>query len=97
MCRVVAFYLAVLLCGTAFSAEIVGRVVGVHDGDTVTVLDANNIPYKIRLAGIHAPESGQAFGTRSKQHLSHLVYDQQVRVEYTKRDRYRRPLGSIRH
>jgi len=38
-------------------AEIIsGRVVGVSDGDTITVLDSKNTQYKIRLAGIDAPE-----------------------------------------
>ncbi len=33
-----------------------GRVVSVVDGDTVTVLDASNTQFKIRLMGINAPE-----------------------------------------
>jgi len=95
MCRVAACCLTLLLCGSAIAAEIIGRVVGVQDGDGITILDANRTQYKIRLLGIDAPEAKQAFGTRSKQHLSHLVYDQQVRVEWYKRDRYRRPLGKV--
>jgi len=47
-----------------------GRVVGVADGDTITVLDSSNQEHRIRLQGIDAPEKGQAFGTRSKQNLS---------------------------
>ena len=39
------------------------RVVGVTDGDTVTVLDANKVQHKVRLAGIDAPEKDQPFGT----------------------------------
>jgi len=95
MCRVAALCLALLIYGTAISAEITGRVVGIQDDDTITVLDANHTQYKIRLLGIDAPEAKQAFGTRSKQHLSHLVYDQQVRVEYNKRDYFWRPLGKV--
>jgi endonuclease YncB( thermonuclease family) len=33
-----------------------GRVVGVADGDTITMLDGNNVQHMIRLAGIDAPE-----------------------------------------
>lgn len=72
-----------------------GRVVGIADGDTVTVLDAAQIQHKIRLMGIDAPEKKQAFGQRSKQHLSDLVSQKQVVVEYYKKDRYGRTLGKI--
>lgn len=42
-----------------------GRVVGVSDGDTVTVLDEYNKQNKIRLSGIDAPEKAQAYGQKS--------------------------------
>lgn len=74
---------------------LLGRVVGVSDGDTVTVLDSRNQQYKIRLMGIDAPEKSQAFGNRSKQFLSSLVFNRQVQVEYNKRDRYGRAVGKI--
>jgi endonuclease YncB( thermonuclease family) len=77
------------------AATIEGWVVGVTDGDTVTVLDGSNTQHKIRLAGIDAPEKKQAFGARSKQSLSDLVFDRQVSVETDKRDRYGREVGVI--
>ena len=52
-------------------------------------------PYKIRLAGIDAPESRQAFGQASKQHLSALVYKKPVIVLWDKKDRYGRTLGKV--
>ena len=72
-----------------------GRVVGVADGDTLTVLDGNNKPHKIRLSGIDAPEKSQAYGQRSKQSLSALAYSRSVSVEWRKRDRYRRIVGKV--
>jgi endonuclease YncB( thermonuclease family) len=74
---------------------ITGRVVGVSDGDTITVLDASNRQHKIRLDGIDAPESRQAFGTRSKQSLSELVFGQTVTVTGSKSDRYGRTVGNV--
>ena len=59
--------LAALAC---VAATIEGRVVGVADGDTITVIDDNKVQHKIRLAGIDAPEKKQPFGQRSKQSLS---------------------------
>jgi endonuclease YncB( thermonuclease family) len=72
-----------------------GRVVGVADGDTVTVLDSNNIQHKIRVAGIDAPEKGQPFGERSKQSLSRAVLGKDVRIEWDKQDRYGRMVGKV--
>ena len=84
-----------LLTGDAYAATLDGRVIGVHDGDTITVLDAAKAQHKIRLAGIDAPELKQAFGTRSKQSLSEMVYNKQVKIEWDKRDRYGRTIGVI--
>lgn len=77
-------------------AEIIsGRVVGVSDGDTITVIDSKNTQYKIRLAGIDAPEKNQAFGKVSKQSLSDLVFEKQVNVNWQKQDRYGRTVGKV--
>ena len=46
------------------------RVVGVSDGDTITVLTADKKQIRVRLVGIDAPESRQAYGERAKQKLS---------------------------
>lgn len=87
--------LALLLSLPVEAAILEGKIVGVHDGDTVTLLDASKTQYRIRLTGIDAPESDQAFGERSKQALSRQVFGKVVRIEYTKRDRYHRILGKI--
>ena len=75
--------------------SLTGRVVRVTDGDTIVVLDANNAQHKIRLTGIDAPERKQAYGTKSKEHLSDSVAGKFVVVEYDKRDRYERILGKV--
>jgi endonuclease YncB( thermonuclease family) len=72
-----------------------GRVVRVADGDTITVLDRANGQHRIRLQGIDAPESHQAFGTQSKKNLSNLIFDREVTVEYEKTDQYGRIVGKI--
>lgn len=71
---------------TTLVAEVTGRIVGVHDGDTVTVLDAVRQQHKIRLQGIDAPELGQAYGQKSKQHLSDLVFGKDVIADCGKKD-----------
>ena len=72
-----------------------GRVVGVTDGDTVTVLDSSNTQHKVRMAGIDAPEKKQAFEQASKQNLSNLVYGKTVTIETSKLDRYQREVGKV--
>jgi endonuclease YncB( thermonuclease family) len=74
-----------------------GKVVGVADGDTITVLEANNTQHKIRLQGIDAPEKAQAFGQKSKQSLHQLIHNKQVSVEFQKKDKYGRIVGKVLH
>jgi endonuclease YncB( thermonuclease family) len=83
------------MSGEVFADTIQGRVVSIADGDTVTVLDASNTQWKIRLMGIDAPEKNMPFGQKSKQNLSDLVFNKQVLVEYSKHDRYGRTVGKI--
>jgi endonuclease YncB( thermonuclease family) len=79
----------------ANAKTIEGLVVGVSDGDTITVLDQQKNSYKIRLQGIDAPEKKQAFGEKSKQSLHDLVHSKQVRIEYNKEDKYGRIVGKV--
>lgn len=75
-------------------ADFRGRVIAVHDGDTITVL-ADRTPRRVRLAEIDAPEQHQAFGTRAKQALSALAYGRQAVVIERGQDRYGRTLGTV--
>jgi endonuclease YncB( thermonuclease family) len=95
-CTRLLLLLATLLIAIPAQADTLqGRVVRIADGDTVTVLDSSKIQWKIRLMGIDAPEKKQAFGNKSKQHLSDLVYNKHVTVEYSKQDQYGRTVGKI--
>lgn len=77
-------------------AEVLpGHVVGVSDGDTITVLDDMNRRHVIRLMGIDAPEKKQAFGQKAKQSLSELVFDKDVSITWFKKDRYGRTVGKV--
>jgi endonuclease YncB( thermonuclease family) len=80
---------------TPAATELVGRVVGVADGDTITVLDADKRQHRIRFLGIDAPESGQPFGRRAKQRLSDLVHGKSVRTRCTGQDRFERRLCTV--
>ena len=71
---------------------LVGRIIGVADGDTLTLLDVKKQTHKIRLSGVDAPEKKQAFGQQSKLSLSNLAYGRQVTADCPKRDRNQRPV-----
>ncbi len=83
------------LAYTANAETITGLVVGIADGDTITLLDADKVQHKIRLFGIDAPEKKQPFGNRSKESLTELAFDKTVAVETTKRDKYGRQVGKV--
>ena len=87
--------LALLLSAIAQPQTITGKVIGVSDGDTITVLDEQKRQHKIRLDGIDAPESNQDYGSRAKQSLSDLVFGKTVTVTSAKRDRYGRIVGQV--
>lgn len=88
--------LLLALFSTVASADLIkGNVVGVADGDTLTVLDDQKTQHKIRLMGIDAPEKGQPYGDASKRSLSDLAFGQLVIVDFNKRDRYGRVVGKV--
>lgn len=76
------------------SVQFTGKVVGVSDGDTISVMH-NGKAERIRLSGIDCPEKRQAYGNRAKQFTSQLVFGKEVTVQVAGRDRYGRPLGEV--
>ena len=75
--------------------ELRGEVVAIADGDTLTVLDGDKVQHTIRLAGIDAPEKGQAFGTVAGKALGDKVHWEKVRIVWREKDRYGRILGDV--
>jgi endonuclease YncB( thermonuclease family) len=86
--------LGVLAGAHASADEFQGRVIGVSDGDTLTVLHDRR-PESIRLHGIDAPEKGQPFGTRARQFTASLAFGQTVVVRVRDRDRYGRTVADV--
>ncbi len=75
--------------------EFLATVVGVHDGDSITVLKSDKTQVKIRLEGIDAPELKQPFGNAAKKALSDVVFGQQVKIITKGTDRYKRTLADV--
>jgi micrococcal nuclease len=93
MKRVLLFLL--LLTSPAHAADFPAKVVGVSDGDTLTVLVDGNRQVKLRLHGIDTPETGQDFGARAKQAASELAFGKQVTVREMDADRYGRTVAEV--
>ena len=92
-----AVFIFQLFIIVAFSSAktLQGKVVKVGDGDTLTIIDDRGFKYRVRLAGIDAPEKDQPHGKGSTKNLKWLVYDKGVTVEYSKLDRYGRIVGKV--
>ena len=87
--------LLLLVTLTVQAGTLTGKVVGVHDADTLTLLVAGNQQVKVRLAGIDAPELAQPYGQQAKQALSALAFGKEARVESAGLDKYGRTLGTV--
>ena len=90
-----AAMLVLCLVSQAQAETLLGKVIHVQDGDSITVLDNTRTQHKIRLSGIDAPERRQAFGNVSKESLAEQVAGQSVAVEWDKIDRYGRKVGKV--
>lgn len=77
-----------------YAGLISGEVVGISDGDTLTLVKERT-QYKIRLAGIDAPEKAQPFGQKSKQSLSNFCFSKIATVDVVDTDRYGRYVGVV--
>jgi endonuclease YncB( thermonuclease family) len=71
-----------------------GRVVGVTDGDTLTLL-VEREQVRVRLAQIDAPELDQPYGKKAKAALSALAFGKPARVDVVDIDRYGRTVGEV--
>ena len=86
--------LAFAVPAALLAQDFSGTVVAVTDGDTIQVLHDGTVD-RVRLWGIDAPESKQAFGTRAKQFVGDAAFAQEVAVKVRGLDRYKRVLGEV--
>jgi endonuclease YncB( thermonuclease family) len=87
-----AFFLLPL---AAHALEWVGTVVGIADGDTLTLLGAGKTTHRIRIEGIDAPERTQAYGQRARQSLADLLQGRTAHADCPKNDRYGRAVCRV--
>jgi len=71
------------------------RVVGVSDGDTITVRCGKRDQERVRIAEIDAPEKSQPFGKAAKARASELLFGKNVDLQPNGRDRYGRVIAKV--
>lgn len=71
------------------------KVVGVSDGDTFTGLNRDKLQIKFRIYGIDAPEKRQAFGKKSKEYLSQLIFGKDIVVDVQSQDGWGRYIAFV--
>jgi endonuclease YncB( thermonuclease family) len=76
------------------TADFSVNVVGISDGDTITVL-IDRTQVRVRFSGIDCPETAQDFGSRAKAATSELAFGKVVSVQKRGHDRYRRILANV--
>lgn len=95
LCILLAALPGLLLPIIATGAEWQGLIVGVADGDTLTLLDADKTQRRIRIDAIDAPERSQPFGQRARQSLTSLAHGRTARAQCPKTDRYGRAVCRV--
>jgi endonuclease YncB( thermonuclease family) len=93
--RVLLAAFMLVLAQVASAEELRGRVVGITDGDTLTLLTERREEARIRLAAIDTPEGGQPYGNRAREVLSDLAFGKVVRVAVQDTDRNGRVVGRV--
>ncbi|EPO0672776.1 thermonuclease family protein, partial [Escherichia coli] len=95
------FFFVTIFSGSLCAAEIQGKVIRVLDGDTIEIktlpakIVVYEVPIRVRLINIDAPEKKQPFGRWSTSQLKTLVAGKQVTVSYSHKDRYGRIIGHV--
>jgi endonuclease YncB( thermonuclease family) len=84
---ITGFALAISLASVHAEEMLIGKVVDIHDGDTITLLTEDQRIH-VRMAQIDAPELDQSFGPQSQQALHQRLFHKNVRVSKTTVDRH---------
>ena len=80
---------------SAFGQRFPVTVVGITDGDTFTVINRDKLQLKVRIIGIDAPEKKQAYGNKSRQTLSDLIFQQQIEIDVQYQEKWGRYAAKV--
>lgn len=89
------FLAFILIPFIAFADENIIKIISIHDGDTLTVINDNNKEVKIRLFGIDAPETTQKYGQASRDYLRRIVKGKNLSYKIRSQDDYGRVVATL--
>jgi endonuclease YncB( thermonuclease family) len=89
------FFLLLFLSNSFAQQSVKATVVGVVDGDTITVITKDDRQLMFQLVGIEAPEKDQDFGAEARAALSDLILNKSVIVSGFKKDCLDRNVASV--
>lgn len=95
MKRFVLILIFVLISLVCSAQRFTVKVVSISDGDTFTAINKDNLQLKIRIFGIDAPEKKQAYGNKSKEFLSSLIFGKSISIDVQSKDGYGRYLAYV--
>ena len=77
------------------AVEQTGKVIKIVDGDTFDLLTKEKITLRIRMNGIDCPERKQDFYQSAKNALAGYVFNKEVKLLITGRDRNKRIIATV--
>lgn len=87
-----SFFFVLFLLSSCWAWQ--GQVVGISDGDTITVLHDGK-GESVRLYGVDTPDSRQDYGRKAKAFISDMVLEKTVEVKPFDTDHYGRTVGMV--
>lgn len=93
--RTIVLLVAVGLSMASRAETLEGKIVAVHDGNTIEIKTAEDETYKVMLDGVDSPELTQEFGPEAQSFLEKLVLKKNVKVELMGKDRWGNRLGVV--
>ena len=89
------FILCLFVSELCFAQKFTVKVTSISDGDTFGAINNDNLQLKIRIWGIDAPEKKQAFGNKSKEFLSSLIFGKRITIDVQSKDGYGRYIANV--
>lgn len=87
--------LAFCLPSLVMASTMSGRVLRVDNGNTVTIVDSNNIQHTVRLQDIQAPGLAHPSGMQSQRNLQEMVGGRHVTIDYDPKTSFTAPTGRV--